>query len=123
MDNEKKGFTYTYSAKQQEEVKRIQQKYVPHEENKMEQLRRLDKQATRKGTIFAYIFGSISALVMGIGMCGTMVFTDYFVTGIVIGVIGIIGVCVTFPIYKRITKKQREKLAPQIIQLSKELIQ
>ena len=123
MENENKGFSYTYSAKQQEEVKRIQQKYMPQEENKMEQLRRLDKSATKPGKIAAYIIGIISSLILGVGMCCTMVWPEYFVPGIVIGVVGIIGVSVTYPIYNKITKKQREKLAPQIMQLSKELTQ
>jgi len=123
MENENKGFSYTYSAKQQEEVKRIQQKYMPQEENKMEQLRRLDKSATKPGKIAAYIIGIISSLILGVGMCCTMVWPEYFVAGIIIGVVGMIGMSVTYPIYNKITKKQREKLAPQIIQLSKDLIQ
>jgi len=123
MENENKGFSYTYSAKQQEEVKRIQQKYMPQEENKMEQLRRLDKSATKPGKIAAYIIGIISSLILGVGMCCTMVWPEYFVVGIIIGVVGMIGMSVTYPIYNKITKKQREKLAPQIIQLSKDLIQ
>lgn len=122
MEDESKGFTYSYSAKQQEEVKRIQQKYIPREEDKMEQLRRLDRQATRPGTTVALIVGVISVLLLGLGMCCTMVWTQYFVPGIVIGVIGIIGVSANLPLYNKITERQREKIAPQIMQLSDELI-
>ena len=65
MDNENKNkntFTYTYSAKQQEEVQRIRKKYLPPEEDKMEQLRRLDRSSTRKGTIVSIIVGAAGCL-------------------------------------------------------------
>ena len=115
-------FNYTYSAKQQEEVKSIRQKYIPREENKMEQLRRLDKSATKPGTIASIVVGTISSLIMGVGMTCTMVWTQYFVLGIIIGVIGIVGVTLAYPIYNVVTKKQREKLAPEIKRLSDELM-
>lgn len=122
MENNNESFSYTYSASQQEEIKRIRQKYSPPEENKMEQLRRLDESATRPGKVISLIVGVISTLVLGVGMCCTMVWINYFVPGIVIGVTGIAGVCAAFPLYTSITKRQREKLAPQIIKLSQELI-
>ena len=53
MENKGETFTYTYSAKQQEEIRNIQKKYLPREEDKMEQLRRLDRSAARKGTILS----------------------------------------------------------------------
>ena len=57
MDNQENSFEYTYSAPQQEEIKRIRQKYLPKEEDKMEQLRRLDQSAAQKGTAAALIAG------------------------------------------------------------------
>lgn len=116
------SFTYTYSAKNQEEVKAIRQKYIPREEDKMEQLRRLDQSATKQGTIVSIIVGVIGTLVMGTGMSLCMVWTDYFVLGIIVGIVGMAGVALAFPLYTRITKKQREKLAPQIKALSDELL-
>lgn len=116
------SFTYTYSAKQQEEVKAIRQKYIPREEDKMEQLRRIDQSATKPGTIISLILGITSALVMGTGMSCVLVWVDYFVLGIIIGIIGMIGMALAFPLYTSITKKQREKLAPQIKALSDELM-
>lgn len=116
------SFTYTYSAKQQDEVKAIRQKYIPREEDKMEQLRRLDQSATKTSTIISLIVGIIGALIMGAGMSCVLVWTDYFVLGIIIGIIGMAGVALAFPLYTRITKKQREKLAPQIKALSDELL-
>ncbi|MBD5169649.1 MAG: hypothetical protein HDT20_05980 [Oscillibacter sp.] len=125
MEAKHETFTYTYSAAQQEEVKRIREKYaqLSPEEDKMEQLRRLDKSVTKPGLIAALTVGIISTLIMGVGMCCTMVWSDtFFIPGIVIGVVGIIGVCTAYPLYIRITKKQREKLAPEIMRLADELI-
>lgn len=116
------SFTYTYSAKHQEEVKAIRQKYIPKEQNKMEQLRKLDQSATRPGMITALIVGIIGTLVMGVGMSLCMVWTNYFVWGIIVGIIGMIGIAVAYPLYSRITKKQRAMLAPQIQALSDELL-
>ena len=121
--DKKETFTYTYSAKQQEEIKSIRQKYIPCELNKMEQLRRLDKSATKPGTIASITVGVISALILGTGMTCTMVWTDYFALGIIIGVIGIAGIASALPLYNVITRKQREKLAPKIKSLSDELMQ
>ncbi len=125
MDEKKETFTYTYSASQQEEIKRIREKYAPptQTEDKMERLRKLDRDATRPGLIAALIICVVSTLVMGFGMCCTMVWSDtLFIPGIVIGVIGIVGVCAAYPLYNRITKKQRDKLAPEIMRLTDELM-
>ena len=125
MEEKRETFTYTYSAAQQEEVKRIREKYaVPTQaEDKMEQLRKLDKSVTVPGMVAALIVGIVSTLIMGFGMCCTMVWSDVlFVPGIVIGVIGIIGICTAYPLYAFITKKRRNKLAPEILRLADELI-
>ena len=83
MDNENKNtFTYTYSAKQQEEVQRIRKKYLPPEEDKMEQLRRLDRSSTRKGTIVSIIVGAAGCLLLGVGMCCTMVWMEVLHDGL-----------------------------------------
>ena len=123
MDNENKNtFTYTYSAKQQEEVQRIRKKYLPPEEDKMEQLRRLDRSSTRKGTIVSIIVGAAGCLLLGVGMCCTMVWMEsLFIPGVVIGVVGIAVVAAAYPLFNVITKKERERLAPQILKLTEEL--
>jgi hypothetical protein len=122
MNNKHETFQYTYSAKQQEEIEKIRQKYLPREENKMEQLRKLDDSATKPGTIAALAVGIISALLFGIGMCCSMVWADrYFVVGIIIGIIGLAGAVSALPLYNYITARKREKLAPIIIKLSEEL--
>ena len=122
MENEKNTFTYTYSAKQQEEIGAILKKYKPVEVDKMEQLRNLDQSVTRKGGIISIALGILSALLLGIGMCCSMLWTDYFIIGIVVGVVGLIGVVLAYPIYNSVTKKERSRIAPQIIALSDELM-
>lgn len=117
-------FEFTYSAKQQKEVERIRNKYVSKEESKMEQLIRLDKQAERPGTITAITIGTIGTLLLGVGMCCVLVWNssiDFFVAGIVIGIIGMIVAGFAYPIYEKVTKKERAKIAEQIIALSDEL--
>ena len=123
MEEKKETFEYNYSAKQQKEIKTIREKYVPKEENKMEQLWRLDASATKPGTAASIIVGVIGALLFGIGMCCTMVWMgNLFIPGIVIGVAGLLAIAAAYPVYTRITKKQREKLAPEIMRLTDELM-
>ena len=93
MENKKETFEYTYSAKQQQEIENIRKKYLPKEEDKMEQLRQMDKRVSRKGTIIS----------------------------IIIGVIGIVMIALAYPLYERITKKERKKIAPLILKLADEL--
>lgn len=124
MENKNKTFNYTYSAKEQEDLRNIRNKYLPKEqnENKMEQLRRLDRSTTRKGTIISIALGVIGCLLLGVGMCCTMVWMEnLFIPGVIIGIIGIAAVAVAYPIYTHITKKEREKIAPQILKLADEL--
>lgn len=121
MEN-KKNFNYTYSAKQQDEITRIREKYLPKETDKMEQIRRLDKSVTQKGTIISLIVGIVGALVLGTGMSMCMVWTELFKLGVFIGIIGIVVACAAYPIYNYITKKEREKIAPEIIRLTDELM-
>lgn len=116
-----KSFEYTYSARQQDEVKKIRNKYVPKEEDKMEQLRRLDASVTQKSTLVSLIIGIVSALILGVGMCCCLVWSVY-IPGIIIGVIGIAGICIAYPVYNNITEKERERIAPEIIRLTDELM-
>ena len=124
MDEKKEIFNYTYSATHQEEIKSIREKYTPptQEEDKMERLRKLDQSVTKPGTIVSLIVGIISALIMGTGMSCVMVWEGLMIPGIIIGIVGIVGVISAYPIYNHITKKQREKLTPEIIRLTDELM-
>lgn len=130
MEN-KESFNYTYSAKEQEEIKSIRNKYTSHEkaEDKMTQLRRLDAAVTQKATTVSLVFGIIGALIMGMGM--SLVMTDIgevlgtvaaTVLGVSVGVVGVILVCLAYPLYNRTLKKEREKIAPEVLRLTDELM-
>ena len=136
MDNnnqEKSGFTYTYSAKEQAELKRIRDKYTaPTEaEDKMARLRRLDASVTQTAQVVALVFGIIGTLILGFGMslCMTdlgVILGSYrdmaMVVGIIVGVIGGVLASLAYPIYNVIVKAKRKKLAPEIIRLTDELM-
>lgn len=126
---ETESFNYTYSAKQQDEIKAIRKKYEAPEENKMEQLRRLDASATQKATVRSMTVGIIGALIMGLGMSISMtdigaVFGSFLsmLVGIVIGVLGIVLVCLAYPTYHRTLKAERERIAPEVLRLSDDLM-
>lgn len=133
MDNKElnKNFSYTYSAKQQEELENIRKKYMPAEENKMDQLRRLDKSVTNKATMVSIIIGVVGTLIMGFGMSLAMTNLGNalgmshnvgFVVGIVVGVIGMGVLGIAYPVYNRTLKNEREKIAPEIMRITDELM-
>lgn len=122
-NNQNKSFQYTYSAKEQAQIKEIRSKYVPKEENKLEQLQRLDASVAMKATMYAIIVGVIGALILGAGMSCCMVFGGaWFVPGIVIGVIGMAVVGAAYPMYNHVLKKERERIAPEVLRLTDELL-
>ena len=132
-NNEQAGFSYTYSAAQQEELKRIREKYTtPTEtEDKMTQLRRLDDSVTRSAQTVALILGILGALILGFGM--SLIMTDlaktlgmqgsaYLIVGIITGIVGGALAGVAYPVYNAIVKYKRKKIAPEIIRLADELM-
>ncbi len=121
MDNNEK-FEYTYSAKQQAELENIRKKYLSQEETKMERLRRLDKSAEHSGTTISIIVGVVGTLIMGFGMCLCLEWSQ-FISGIIIGIAGMGILGLAYPIFKYVTKKQREKIAPEILRLTEEIEQ
>ena len=132
-NNENKGFQYTYSAKEQAELKRIRDKYTaPTEtEDKMTRLRRLDASVTNTAQAVALVFGVIGTLILGFGM--SLVMTELaeslgisgdaaMAIGIIVGIVGGGLASLAYPIYNSIVKAKRKKLAPEIIRLTDELI-
>ena len=126
-------FTLTYSAKEQEEIKAIRKKYATPEqtEDKMAQLHRLDAAVTQKATSVSLVFGVIGALILGMGM--SLAMTDIgkmiglaggmaMLMGIIIGMVGIVLVSLAYPLYNHIIKKERKKIAPEILRLTDELM-
>lgn len=130
MEN-KKGFNYTYSAKEQDEIKKIRKKYtlMTEPEDKMTALRRLDASVYSKATAISLIVGIIGALVMGFGM--SLILNDIaaslgqalvMIIGVIFGIIGMVMVSLAYPLYNKTLKKEREKIAPEILRLTDELL-
>ena len=116
------AFEFDYSAKKQKEIEEIKKKYLPKEEDKMETLRKLDRIAEQKGTMYSVIVGTIGTMLLGIGMSITMTgAAAYMVLGIIIGLVGIAVLVPAYPIFKKVTEEQRKKIAPQILALTEEL--
>ena len=123
---ENNTFRYSYSSSLQKELQDIKKKYTgqpeSQEEDQLELLRKLDKSSTRKSTIVSVVMGAAGCLIMGIGMCCTMVWAAaMFIPGIIIGVIGIAMMAAAYPVYVRITKKERAKIAPQVLDIIEKL--
>ena len=117
------GFQYSYSAKQQEEIKRIRSKYEAPQEDKMAYLRRLDETVAKKGTTLSIVLGVIGTLILGVGMCCVLVWQNtWFIPGIIIGIVGLAVLSLAYPVYLQVTKKEREKIAPEILRLTDELL-
>ena len=103
----------------------IANEYAPKDTTKVRQLKKLDNKAKLPATIFAYTFGIISALVLGVGMCLAMKVigsgVGAMVAGIIIGVVGIIGCAVNYPIYKKMRANGKAKYGSDIMKLAKEI--
>jgi hypothetical protein len=133
-NNENLGFAYTYSAKEQAELKKIREKYTPPSENedKLSRLRRLDASVTRTAQAVALVFGIVGALILGAGMSLIMTELGKFfglvdnmsiIVGVIVGVIGGVLLSLAYPIYNVILTSKRKKLAPEILRLTDELMQ
>lgn len=107
-------------------AEQLANEYAPKDTSKVVALRKLDAKAKRPASVFTYTFGIIAALVFGTGMClamgqigsGT---TGSFVLGIIVGVVGMTGICVNYPIYKKLLAKGKQKYAFEIMELAKEI--
>lgn len=122
------SFEYTYTAARQREIENIRKAYLPPQEDKMEQLRRLHHSATQKAQAASIAIGILGALIMGTGM--SLVMTELgallgelaMVLGIPVGLAGMILVALAYPVYNRVLKKERERIAPEILRLTEELL-
>jgi hypothetical protein len=103
----------------------IAKDYAPKESSKLVALKKLDNKAKLPATIFTYSCGIISTLVFGTGMCLAMQVIGSgiggMILGIVVGLIGLIGCGINYPIYKKILEKGKKKYAYEIVQLAKEI--
>jgi len=116
------NFHYSYSAEKQNEIEAIRKKYLPWEEqeDKLEQLRRLDAGVTTPGTIAAMALGIVSALVFGVGMCCFLVW-NRFALGALLCVVGVVGMLAAPWLYRRLVEKRKQQIAPEILRLTEEL--
>ena len=125
---ENNSFEYTYSAERQQEIEAIRKKYLPKEEDKMEQLRRLHSIPTQKAQAASIAIGVLGTLILGTGM--SLCMTDLgaalghlaMVIGILAGILGLIMVALAYPLYNTVLRKERQKIAPEILRLSDELL-
>lgn len=134
MENNNSSFSFSYSAKEREEIERIRNKYTQQEatsEDKMQKLRDLDRRAEGRAKCISLIFGIIGSLILGTGMSFIMTelgsvlgldFTASLVIGLILGVIGMITCAIAYPVYKKTLASIKKKLAPEIIALSDELL-
>lgn len=120
------AFSYTYSAPENQEVLNIRKKYLPREETKLEELKRLHGAVQNSGMMESLCAGIGGMLIFGLGLCftmqviGTGVF--HFVLGIALGVVGMIGMIGTYPVYRKMVKKAKSEYAPRILQLTEEIM-
>ena len=132
MENKETSFSYNYSAAQRQEIEHIRKKYLPQDEDKMERLRRLHNSAGRKAQGWAIAIGVIGALILGTGM--SLAMTDLgsilgfgsalaMLIGIVLGIVGLALVALAYPVYNKILKTERQRIAPEILRLTDELLQ
>ena len=130
MENNE-SFSYTYSAAQQQEIEDIRKKYLPQEEDKMELLRKLHSSAGQKAQAWAIALGVVGTLILGTGMSLVMtdlgkIFGTYsdlaMVIGIATGLVGLVLVALAYPVYNSVLKKERRRIAPQILRLTDELL-
>ena len=122
------GFHYTYSARQKQEIEHIRKKYLPPEEDKMELLRRLHRSASRKAESWSIALGVTGSLILGTGM--SLILTELgaalgslaMIAGIAAGLSGLALIALAYPAYNRILKKERQRIAPEILRLTEELL-
>ena len=107
-------------------AEQLANEYAPKDTSKVVALKKLDARAKLPATVFTYTFGIIAALVTGIGMCLSMDVigsgtTAMFILGVIIGIIGLVGMGVNYPIFKKMLNKGKQKYAFEIMELAKEI--
>ena len=122
---EKDTFVYNYSAKENAEVQAIRKKYLPREESKLEELKRLDYMVQSSGMVESLSAGIGGALFFGLGMCLAMQVIGegliLIILGVLIGIAGMIGMLVAYPVYRKVFEKTKEKYLPRIFELTADL--
>lgn len=116
------GFSYTYSAPNQQEVLNIRKKYLPQPESKLEELKRLDGLVQNAGVVESLCLGIGGCLIFGLGLCLAMQVIGSMVwLGVILGLIGMAGMLAAFPIYRKYFAQAKAKHTPRILELATEL--
>lgn len=107
-------------------AEQIANEYAPKDTSKVVALRKLDAKAKLPATVFTYTFGILTALVAGVGMCLSMNVIGsgtraMFILGVLVGIVGLIGMGINYPIFKRLLKNGKQKYAYEIMELAKEI--
>lgn len=124
-NEQNRSFTYTYSAKEQEELKKIRDRYLPREDvtDKMAEVRRLDRGATNKATAVSVTIGTVGCLILGGGMSLALLAEGLLLLiGILVGLVGIAVLSPAYAVYRFVLKKERARIAPEILRLTEELL-
>ena len=117
------AFSYTYSAACNQEVLNIRKKYLPKEETKLEELKRLDHLVQNSGVMEALIIGVGGCLIFGVGMCfGLGVFGTVTWPAMIFGLIGLVGMVFAYPVNRKCYNKAKNAYLPRILELTAELI-
>lgn len=118
-------FIYSYSAKENKEIQEIRSKYLPREESKLDELKRLDSTVQNSGVLESLCLGIGGALIFGLGLCLAMQVIGESVIaialGVLLGIIGTAGMIVAYPIHRKIFNRTKAKLTPRILELTAEL--
>ena len=116
------AFSYTYSATCNQEVLNIRKKYLPKEETKLEELKRLDHLVQNSGVTQSLCAGIGGCLIFGLGLCLAMeVIGQMIWLGVILGFVGAVGMLVAFPVYRRFFNKAKAQHTPRILELAAEL--
>ncbi len=116
-------FNYNYSAAQNKEIEHIRNRYMPHEESKIERLKKMDSQVQTAGMLPSLILGVIGCLIFGIGVCFFLgVFTTETWLTAFLMILGTVIMLPAYPLFRCISKKTKARLAPEILRLSEEII-
>ena len=115
-------FNYNYSAEEKAEIQAIKNRYTraENEADGLKELKQLDAAVTRPGLIVSLTAGVVGTLVFGLGLSCVTVWNMMF-SGIIIGLVGLVGIAAAYPLYSHITEKQYEKLGPRIVDLAGKL--
>ena len=130
INQNEKGKTTMTNHDQEFLVQKIRTQYTEKQHTELDALKALDAKVKRPANVFAYIYGSLGAIIMGAGM--SLVMTEIgsiiglentMVPGIAVGVVGLALALTTYPVYKKILNSRKKKYAPQILALSEKLMQ